>query len=403
MLVRPLSSGRKISNLVYLFKRVNLVGENLFFQNPLIFNGVQVIDPSQEFVASLGSNDTRDFKPPLVGFTKSYDYPVFYFIYNFDNYLHFVYDCLPYLIEYRKLKKTIPELKLLVNYPNPSRKEFYKFNIEFLELLGILNNDLVFVSSDTLYQELYVSETLTYCEPPKQEAFSVYSELVENAKKQVKLNTPEKFYISRRTHLNNQGKSNRGTDYTTRRKLVNEDELVEFLTGKGYQEVFTENLSTVEKILYFNQAKSIVGALGGGLVNCLFSTKNTKVAGIASPHIMEVNKRLNICYSFANTTFFDGTFNIENGPWKKHVRVKTKDGIVGEIKEISKDSLTIEYSPQKVSGWNREVKFDKLEVYKHDCVPLDKGINSSWAINMKTFKSYFNGIPSYFHKDGQYN
>ena len=42
-----------------------------------------------------------------------------------------------------------------------------------------------------------------------------------------------------------------GTNYTQRRKLVNEDDLVDKLIKEDYVEVFTERLSTIEKIAYF--------------------------------------------------------------------------------------------------------------------------------------------------------
>ena len=36
--------------------------------------------------------------------------PLFLFIYNTDNYFHFLYDSLPYLISYLHIKNDIPEL-----------------------------------------------------------------------------------------------------------------------------------------------------------------------------------------------------------------------------------------------------------------------------------------------------
>ena len=57
---------------------------------------------------------------------------VFFFIYNFDNYYHFLYDTLPYLYTYLELKKKYNDLKLLVNYPNKDKNEFYRFNTDFL-------------------------------------------------------------------------------------------------------------------------------------------------------------------------------------------------------------------------------------------------------------------------------
>ena len=72
---------------------------------------------------------------------KNYDnvinIPVFYFVYNTDNYYHFIYDTLPYLITFNHLRSNIPNLKLLMNYPNKSMDNFYLFVKEFLEILDI--------------------------------------------------------------------------------------------------------------------------------------------------------------------------------------------------------------------------------------------------------------------------
>lgn len=388
MLVKPLS-GRKVSDFVYLFEKVNLVGDNLFFPNPLIFDGYQVINPSQEFVASLKVDSVQNFEPPLFNPRQTHSSPVFYFIYNFDNYFHFLYDCLPYLLEYRELKKSIPELKLLVNYPNPSKKGFYRFNIELLELLGITKSDLLFISSDTLYQELYVSETLTYRDTPDPRVFDIYDELV-NKVKQLKpnFNSPEKFYVSRRTWLSGDT-SNIGTNYTTRRQLVNETELVTYLISKGYTEVFTENLSTVDKILTFNQAKSFIGAVGGGLANCLFCNNSTKVIAIASPGILDTNARLKVCFERANVTYFTDTENTEQGNWKLNMRVKTCDHLIGEIREIYENDLLLAFSGAKVAGWNNDTVFNLVKVPKSYCQPLDSGLNSAWSLNLEKFKQLY--------------
>ena len=61
---------------------------------------------------------------------------------KFDNYFHFVYDTLPYLISFFELKKEIPNLKLLMNYPNFQKNKFYTFVNEFLEILNIMSTDI---------------------------------------------------------------------------------------------------------------------------------------------------------------------------------------------------------------------------------------------------------------------
>lgn len=388
MTVSPLSSCEKFSDHLHLFNNVNLVGSNLFFPNPLIHDYGRIVNPSQEFVASLKDSDgPQDFELKQTFTSQAYYSPVFYFIYNFDNYFHFLYDCLPYLIEYRKLKKDIPKLKLLVNYPNPSKNSFYKFNTELLTLLDITEKDFIFVSANVVYRQLYVSETLTYKDIPDTRVFGLYDELVSKAK-QLKpdRSSPEKFYISRRTWLNGDT-SNIGTNYTTRRQLVNETELVEYLNTLGYQEIFTENLSTVDKILTFNQAKSIVGAVGGGLANCLFCNNSTKVTAIASPGILETNGRLNRCFERANVTYFTNTENVEKDQWKLNMRVKTCDHLIGEIREIQEDHLVLAFSESKVAGWNNDTVFNLVKVPKSYCQPLDNGLNSSWQLDLDKFKA----------------
>ena len=87
---------------------------------------------------------------------------LFYFIYNTDNYFHFVYDTLPYLISFMEMKKTKPKLKLLMNYPNPNKKEHYRFVSEFLDILGITDNDIKIIDENTEYSSILVSTSYTH-------------------------------------------------------------------------------------------------------------------------------------------------------------------------------------------------------------------------------------------------
>ena len=50
--------------------------------------------------------------------SRTHARPVFFFIYNTDNYYHFIYDTLPYLISFLELRKELPMLQLLMSYPN---------------------------------------------------------------------------------------------------------------------------------------------------------------------------------------------------------------------------------------------------------------------------------------------
>ena len=98
-----------------------------------------------------------------------------------------------------------------------------------------------------------------------------------------------KIYISRRTWINNNVTDNIGTNYTTRRKLMNEDDLVNKLKEDNFIEIFGENYSMTEKILLFYNAKVIIGAIGGTIANCVFANKETKIITIVSPEFLKIN------------------------------------------------------------------------------------------------------------------
>ena len=60
--------------------------------------------------------------------------PVYFFIYNTENYYHFLYDTLPYLYCYLKMNT----IKLLMNFNN-GKSKLLPFVKESLEILGINN------------------------------------------------------------------------------------------------------------------------------------------------------------------------------------------------------------------------------------------------------------------------
>jgi capsular polysaccharide biosynthesis protein len=314
-----------------------------------------------------------------------YNNPVFFFVYNTDNYFHYVYDTLPYLISYLRLKIQIPEAKLLMQLPNEQRNTFYPFVLEFLELLQIYQNDIVLIDENTIYNTIYVSTSYTHDIdsnlPPRKEIYDFYQDIV-NIVKETKLqyDTPKKIYISRRTWLHNDF-TNIGTNYTTRRRLVNEDELVERLKCDGFTEVFTEKLTTTEKILYFANATHVVGAIGGGISNVLFSPKTTKLEAIISPTFLEVNKRFRYSLECVDVFYNNNTIHIEDGTFKVYMRVKSKDNkIIGEIEKIYDDKLLVSYTDGSNTGWNSQNTFKQIELYKNEVTKLDSGLNSAWKI-----------------------
>ena len=375
-------NGREIN----IYKLSNVcTSVNTFYPNCLFHNNVNIFNPSSEKVMSLDNevnyDSTCDFNDVV---KASISNPVFFFVYNTDNYYHFVYDSLPYLISFLELRKRFPTMKLLMNYPNSSKKTLYPFVVEFLELLDIFEIEIV--SKNSIYENLYISSSYTHGIdsnlPPRKEIYEFFSKIVKIAYKKstIKGVSSDKIYISRRSWIHGD-LSNIGTNYTNRRKLENENELVDCLSNIGFLEVFAEKLSIIEKIIYFNNASTIVGSIGGGLCNVLFSKKGCKLVCICSPTFMEINSRFKYCFSNLDVVYFEKTFHTENTLFKKYMRIKS-DTIIGEIEEVYEDSLLVSYTDEKVAGWNSEMKLNKIEINKRNCTKLDNGLNSSWNFNI---------------------
>jgi hypothetical protein len=275
-----------------------------------------------------------------------------------------------------------------MQYPNEQKSSFYPFVLEFLEILNILKNDIIIANEYTKYTEVYISNSYTHDIdsnlPPRKEIYKFYQSIVLLVKEKYNKNiiTPTKIYISRRTWIHNDF-SNIGTNYTTRRKLVNEDELVEKLKLKGYEEVFTEKLSTIEKILYFANATHVVGAIGGGISNVLFSPKSTKLEALISPTFLDVNKRFKYSLDCVDVYYNINSKHIEEGDFKTYMRVKSKDEtIVGEIEKIYDNKLLVSYTDGSNTGWNSQNKYKQTELEMKDVEKLDNGLNSPWIILM---------------------
>ena len=386
------SNQREIN--VYELKNVIPTGESLFYPNIFFISNEtnQIVNPIQETTMSL-KRISKDIKFGEEKTTKNFELEsLFYFIYNTDNYFHFVYDTLPYLISFMEMKKTKPNLKLLMNYPNPNKKEHYRFVSEFLDILEITDNDIKIIDEDTEYSSILVSTSYTHDFdsnlPPRNEIYELYREIVKRVGKDINQeNLPKKIYISRRSWVHGDF-SNIGTNYTTKRKLVNEDSLVDFLVENGFTEVFTENMTTTEKILLFANVEEVVGAIGGGICNVLFSKKSCNLTSIISPFFLDINKRFLYSLNKVNLNLFDKTSHTENSEFKTYMRVKIGN-IVGEITKVENDCLTISYSDIMLTAWNNDTKYLSKQVNSKDCIKLDGGLNSPWEINLDSFKTNF--------------
>jgi capsular polysaccharide biosynthesis protein len=307
--VLPIDENGRILEVAY-FEQIRFVGHSKHYPQPLMFSTKtgHLILPTIEKFMSLGRGtvyeETMEYDITLpVKFTQFCDIPVFYFVYNVANYYHFIYDTIPYLYHYFNEKQIHPDLKLLISPPE-GKDDLYPFVWESLELLGITKNDVIFLNQNTLYNRVCVGSSLTHnrlsnC-PPHHKVFDIINRMKSEAK------GPEKIYVSRRTWLHNNFE-NIGTNYTERRRCVNEDEVAELFMSHGFEEVFCENMTMKEKIALFSSAKVVAGPIGGGMCNVIFSSPETKVISINSPTFFDVNARFEYSMSHTDLHHFDDT------------------------------------------------------------------------------------------------
>ncbi len=386
-----------------IYNDIQIIGRNCFYPNVLIWDKEnKIINPYDEKVMSLNKDTFYDdnvynYKTIKIENPNIIEADVFFFIYNFDNYYHYLYDTLPYLYTYLELKKMNPALKLLVNYPNKDKKYFYKFNTDFLYKL-VDKCDIIIHNEDNIYKQLIISTSLTHGglsnSPPREEIYEIYALL----KNKINLNNvDEKYknikniYISRRTFLNKDN-TNIGTDYTTRRKMINEDEFVENLQKYNFVEIFAENLNSDEKIYLFTNAEKICGSIGGGMSNLLFSTKQIKSYVIVSPYFLEINYRFK--YSLENTDiqYFHDTevFKEKNSKYSFYVRVKIINrenedyNKIGEIINFTDNKYEIALSNNDVVGFNNLTKYENKLLSDTEFEILDKGLNSPYAYKFQS-------------------
>ncbi len=375
------SSGREIFH--YCFKDSVIMGENLVYPNLRLYSHLskRAFNPLEEKVMSLSSLGERQTIQFDESFDSISDNPVFFFCYNTDNYFHFLYDSLPILHGFFHLRRRIPNLKLLMSSPNFGKKDQYKFVSETLQILGIRESDIEKASEKTLYRNLYVSSSYTHGIdsnlPPRKELYDFLKRIPGSAA----TDTPRKVYISRRSWVHGDY-SNIGTDYTSRRRMVNEDILVETLKKQGISEVFTETITTLEKIQLFKSAEIVVGSIGGGMANSLFSPRSTRTVVIVSPTFLEVNERFKHCFSDVDVMFAMKSRHTSVDPLKKFMRVSTFDSRVGEIHEIEGDFVTVSCAKNRVAGWNNSLNYENRIYERSQLTALDQGLNSEWECDI---------------------
>ncbi len=257
-------------------------------------------------------------------------------------------------------------------------------------MLNIDKKEVAFHSVAQKYKKIFISKPLSYGKTvgsrPSADLYTFFDEMVKKiwTPKPIKTN---KIYVSRRSHLH-KDTSNIGTDYTARRRLTNEDEVVSFVQKCGYEEIFTENLKLSEVINIFLLAKDIVAPFGGGLTNCIFSQQQFNLKIIHHPTRWAGNPRFKHCFrKNCNLTNIYGSKLEGHGPIPRYTRVSHKDRI-GEVQDSNEDMALVQFQDKFSFSFSKEDK-SQITIPIKDVTILDKGINSPWYIDIERLKRFF--------------
>jgi len=94
------------------------------------------------------------------------------------------------------------------------------------------------------------------------------------------------------------------------RRILNEDELLRVLQREGFEIVLPEQMSFLEQVALFDQAKVVVAAHGSGLSNLVFCREGAHVVELFSPHYVTVPY-----WALANQVGLDYRYVMGEGGW----------------------------------------------------------------------------------------
>jgi capsular polysaccharide biosynthesis protein len=183
---------------------------------------------------------------------------------------------------YHWLLQVLPRIKILKEsgiyfdkiYINNLQYRWQKESLfKVLKFLGIAEDKLLLINGDGVVQaELLIVPSVPFIPakgtplPHWQKDFLSQVFLPQSVKNSVIEKKEEKFYISR--------------SKAKIRRIINENEITNYLENKGFKTIFLEDLSPEDQALLFNNAKIIIGPHGSGFANLIFAKPKTKIIEI---------------------------------------------------------------------------------------------------------------------------
>ncbi|NEO53179.1 MAG: DUF563 domain-containing protein [Okeania sp. SIO3B5] len=181
-----------------------------------------------------------------------------------NNYFHWMFDILPIIKLLHQSGINFNDIdKFLINYQLP-------FQQETLKILDIPEAKIIDTQK---HQHIQATKLIVPSFPasvawmPKWACDFLRKEFLPPSGN---TETIDRIYISRKQANN--------------RRIINEDEIIKFLTKFGFQSVTLESMSVTAQASLLANAKVVISPHGGGLTNLVFCHPGTKVIEIFSPN-----------------------------------------------------------------------------------------------------------------------
>jgi len=188
-------------------------------------------------------------------------------------------------------KKTKFVYHVFENFNKEQENKFLNSNMmEYLAVLGITKNNIVFVRKPTTFEHLIVPESAIsisdgncYFADESRQVWLHLNKLMAGYDNKNDLVNDKRIYLSRRAvKAPIQG-----------RVLLNEEEVEAYFRSSGFDIVVPEDLSQVEMQKVLSTTNFIAGNPGSGLQNSFFIPNPAKTLGITCLPIMKINPGIN--------------------------------------------------------------------------------------------------------------
>ncbi len=190
---------------------------------------------------------------------------------------HFTSEVISRLWAWKKLKITIPHLKVLLSMPKG--KGLPSFAKSIFNSFGIPDEDITLFHSSVCIKNLYTASPYyvigSHVHPEMNEVWNSILKGVKGGETKIKGN---KLFIAR--------------PVTGGRKCLNPDRMEEAFKKSGFEFFSPENYSWEDQVRTFCKAKYIAGYSGSGLFNTMFTDNTKRLISIGSDSYTAVNEHL---------------------------------------------------------------------------------------------------------------